>query len=90
MEEKKKRWRPSLGAYRALENEVSELKEQLRLSERENTHLQDELKVAVCSAKEWENTYNAYKSAIDTEVHELHMAIDIIKSRSLWQRILNR
>lgn len=27
--EKKKRWRPSLGAYRALENEVSALREQL-------------------------------------------------------------
>ena len=31
MGEKKKRFRPTLTAYRALENEVSELKEQLRL-----------------------------------------------------------
>lgn len=31
MEEKKKRWRPSLGAYRALEREVSMLREELRI-----------------------------------------------------------
>ena len=31
MSEERKRWRPSLGAYRSLENEVSELREQLRL-----------------------------------------------------------
>ena len=33
--EKKKRFRPTLSAYRALEDEVSRLREELRLSERE-------------------------------------------------------
>ena len=33
--EKKKRFRPTLGAYRALEDEVSRLREELRLCERE-------------------------------------------------------
>lgn len=44
MEEKKKRWRPSLGAYRALENEVSELKEQLRLQLKADEYLSKEKK----------------------------------------------
>lgn len=34
MEEKKKRWRPSLTAYRAQEREIADLKEQLRLQEK--------------------------------------------------------
>jgi len=43
-EEKKKRFRPSLGAYRALENEVSVLNEKLRLSENEVKILKQEMK----------------------------------------------
>lgn len=42
MEEKKKRFRPTLSAYRALEDEVSRLREELRQSERENTYLSDD------------------------------------------------
>ena len=42
MEEKKKIFRPTLSAYRALEDEVSRLREELRLSESGNTHLRDD------------------------------------------------
>ena len=43
MEEKKKRFRPTLSAYRALEDEVSELKEQVRLLEKVNGHSAEEI-----------------------------------------------
>ena len=43
MEEKKKRFRPTLTAYRALEKEIDELREQNRLLARENKVLTDEV-----------------------------------------------
>lgn len=43
MEEKKKRFRPTLTAYRALEKEIDELHEQNRLLARENKVLTDEV-----------------------------------------------
>lgn len=44
MGENKKRWRPSLTAYRALEDEVSELKEQLKLQLKADEYLSKEKK----------------------------------------------
>lgn len=41
--EKKKRFRPTLGAYRALEDEVSQLKEQVRLLEKASEYSAEEL-----------------------------------------------
>ena len=39
-----KRFRPSLGAYRALESEVSELKEQVRLLEKANGYTAEDVR----------------------------------------------
>lgn len=60
MGEKKKRFRPSLTAYRALENEVSELKEQLRLQLKADEYLskeKKELEVKLEAAMSGENGY---------------------------------
>ena len=40
--EKKKRWRPSLTAYRALQRENEGLKEKLDMAERSNKYMEEE------------------------------------------------
>lgn len=78
MEEKKKRFRPTLGAYRALEDEVSRLREELRLSERENTCLRQDgdegcaetVHMLVMESDSWREKYRS----LDEECRTLRMS----------------
>ena len=100
MEEKKKRFRPSLTAYRALENEVSELREQLSLSEQSRhklsedyKRLRDELQSQRELTAECIKARDRWKCSCEDLVaskRELSEEIGRLRSRSLWQRILNR
>ena len=100
MEEKKKRFRPSLTAYRALENEVSELREQLSLSEQSRRklsedykRLRDELQSQRELTAECIRARDRWKRSCEELVvskRELSEEIGRLHSRSLWQRILNR
>ena len=100
MEEKKKRFRPSLTAYRALENEVSELREQLSLSEQSRRKLsedykclRDELQCQRELTAECIRARDRWKRSCEELVaskRELSEEIGRLRSRSLWQRILNR
>ena len=100
MEEKKKRFRPSLTAYRALENEVSELREQLSLSEQSRRklsedykRLRDELQSQRELTAECIRARDRWKRSCEELVaskRELSEEIGRLLSRSLWQRILNR
>ena len=76
--EKKKRFRPTLSAYRALEDEVSRLREELRLSERENTYLSDDgngdvaetVHMLVMESDSWRDKYRS----LDEECRTLRMS----------------
>ena len=78
MEEKKKRFRPTLSAYRALEDEVSRLREELRLSERENTYLRNDgngdvaetVHMLVMESDSWRDKYRS----LDEECNMLRMS----------------
>lgn len=86
MEEKKKRWRPSLEAYRALEDEVSSLREQMMLLQTENNRLtvgldeaSDTVSMLVKDCDAWREKYQ-----------EMSRRYDGLKGRGLMARILNR
>ena len=100
MEEKKKRFRPTLTAYRALENEVSELREQLSLSEQSRSklgedykylkyELQSQREVTAESIKARERWKNTCDELIETRKN-LTAEVERLRSRSLWQRIWNK
>lgn len=86
MAETKKRFRPSLTAYRALENEVSELKEELakyitmkNTLEKSNELMEQELD-------------RVRKSNIELGKlnGQLCNELQAIKSRGFWKRLFNR
>ncbi len=79
MEEKKKRWRPSLTAYRKLEKEVSELKNENASLERSNQLMEEEM----------ERLRGALDEAGDT-IQAMDKEIYALCHRNLWQRILNK
>lgn len=86
MEEKKKRWRPSLEAYRSLENEVSSLRERVKLLEKENNLLtvgldeaSDTVSMLVKDCDAWREKYQ-----------ELSRRYDELTRRGLIARLLNR
>ena len=86
MEEKKKRWRPSLTAYRALENEVSELKEGMTAIKSENVSLKrsnDMLEKEIYRLRENVSKY-------EKESEELKDKLCLLKGRGLLARLLNR
>ena len=79
MEEKRKRWRPSLTAYRSLENDLSLAMEQNRLLSLEVGRLKCELDEAsetvsmlVRDCDEWRDMYQE------------------LKDMGFWKRLLNR
>ena len=106
MEEKKKRWRPSLTAYRALENEVSELKEKLsRLMRRRGTDenvkvlrdhieaLESEnslLKRSNAMVEKGRDTLSGSLETLRMENEMLKGELRLLKSRGFWARLLNR
>ena len=79
MEEKKKRWRPSLTAYRALEKEVAELKTQVETLEKSNGFMEMELQRMQTKADGACQDYNRVRREILW-----------LRGRNLWQRIVNR
>lgn len=77
--EKKKRWRPSLTAYRALQRENEGLKEKLDMAERSNKYMEDERK-----------RRNAIKDNSKRIIDELKRELEYIKNRGFWARVFNR
>lgn len=100
MEEGKKRYRPSLGAYRALENEVSELREQLRLSERSEKLVSEELREVIGKNRTLEQSQRGMEQARKDMLAEIarlsnaleHSQADVLRlrSRGFWARVFNR
>lgn len=101
MEEgKKKRWRPSLTEYRALERKVAELHDVITLTEREYgdalhayakkkeefARLEDALKKAVDHASSMEWQLNVEKGLKESAYRQ----IEELRSRGFWRRVFNR
>ena len=86
MAETKKRFRPSLTAYRALENEVSELKEELaKLGIKYKTLLKSN------ELLEQERDRNHQTlSDMSKQNKQLSNELQAIKSRGFWKRLFNR
>lgn len=98
MAEKKKRWRPSLTAYRALENEVSELKEQLALCKH------GELSEEVKELRHRNETLDSSNKYLETsrdglleenknllkKNEELSFENKRLKERGFWARVFNK
>ena len=105
MEEKKKRWRPSLTAYRELEKKVADL-------ESENAELKKQVRERQCSKKANEIAFlkekivSLEKNAdyMDKELKRLRIAnktladeltesqgeVTYLLNRTLWERIMNK
>ena len=79
MEEKKKRWRPSLTAYRALQSENNDLQVENRALKSSNGYVEKELNRLRCRIIDLEK---------DNEV--LNFEISQLRKRDLWERIWNR
>lgn len=86
MEEKKKRWRPSLTAYRALERQMAEMKE-------EKARLNDKISVLEKSNKLLDEETERLRDVL-REAHETIDAMDkeiyALCHRNLWDRIFNK
>lgn len=95
MEEKKKRWRPSLTAYRALENLVSELKEENArlISKEDSDRLKDKISVLEKSNKLLEEECDNLRGKLEeagSTIDAMDKEIYALCHRNLWQRILNK
>ena len=86
MAETKKRFRPSLTAYRALENEVSELKEELAKLEIKYKTL---LKSNELLEQERDRNHQTI-SNMSKQNKLLYNELQAIKSRGFWKRLFNR
>lgn len=95
-EEGKKRWRPSLTAYRALENEVSVLSERARKAE----GITEEYKVLRCKhdllekSNRWLEDRVVEMSqqirSLELKNDELCNEIYRLEKRGLWARLCNK
>lgn len=85
MAETKKRFRPSLTAYRALENEVSELKEELAKLEIKYKTL---LKSNELLEQERDRNHLTI-SNMSKQNKLLYNELQAIKSRGFWKRLFN-
>ena len=98
-EEKKKRWRPSLGAYRAQESEITELRESLRLSEHECGMQKDTIKELRGKISTYENSNSMMEREISSVRHEngklqdrimfLEAEMKRLVGRGFFQRLFN-
>lgn len=89
MEEKKKRWRPSLTAYRKLESEVSTLKAELSKFEGMRTQYSNLEK----SNKLMENELEKLReqaSGASVDYNKARCEVLWLRNRNLWQRIINK
>ena len=85
MAEKKKRFRPTLTAYRALENEVSTLKE-------ENAKLLSKNHVLEQSNELMEAELKRLRNALDEIIKSyalLGAEMAMLKARGFWARVFN-
>ena len=100
MEEKKKRWRPSLTAYRSLEGELSEMREQCMILRQADSCRSDEMRIlrSRLAASERSNTLladeierlrNSSRDLTD-ENASLRAEVSRLKSRSIWKRIMDK
>lgn len=77
--EQKKRFRPTLTAYRALENEVSQLNKDKKVLEKSNKFCEDELIRLREVIKEQ-----------DDEILALTHEVEHLRNRSFFARLLNK
>ena len=77
--DKKKRWRPSLTAYRALERVITELREKNATLEASNGFMEKELN----RVRELNRSLEKMKNALNDELH-------VLKSRGFWARVFNK
>jgi len=89
MEEKKKRWRPSLTAYRELEDEVGGLKEQNRLLSREVANLRCEINETCDDGEGRFVSREQYDDAL-RERDTWKSMYGSLRSRGFWARVFNR
>lgn len=79
MAEQKKRWRPSLTAYRELEKKVKELESKNAVLEKSNKYMEDELLKLRSESPDEKNSRE-----------DLELEIERLKSRSFFARMFNR
>lgn len=79
MEEKKKRWRPSLTAYRELEKDNADLRSHLLTLQQSNTLMEEEL-------NKLRSKVELMKGTSDTLAKELHR----LSSRGFFARLFNK
>lgn len=79
MEEKKKRWRPSLTAYRALENAVNELRVENESLKSSNGYMENEL----------DRLRNKIE-CVEKENDRLRSEMFQMEKRGFWSRVFNR
>lgn len=93
MAEKKKRFRQTLTAYRALENEVSKFKEMNARLIGDNQSLVDKNHTLEQSNALMEAALKRVRLINDSllkSVAELGTELALLKSRGFWDRLLNR
>ena len=84
MEEKKKRFRPTLGQYRAQEKKIQELEERLRISEDNYNRLTKDYHKLV-----WQN--NDLLTAIASKDNEISELMKVCNKRGgFWKRLFGK
>ena len=84
--EKKKRWRPSLTAYRSLEDDVSRLKEHLAASETRCVEIVAEHKKLM---EMYRDTHDR-NILLSSQLAEAEEKVTRLMGRGLFDRIMNR
>ena len=79
MEEQKKRWRPSLTAYRELEALVTNLRAEINTLSSSNKHMEKELE-----------RLRSVNEALSKENESLRFDKEYVEKRGFWSRIFNR
>ena len=89
MEEKKKRWRPSLTEYRKLESEISTLKAELSRYEGMRAQYEKAINENSTLEKEKESLREQARGAT-VDYNKARREVLWLRERNLWQRIVNK
>ena len=106
MAEQKKRWRPSLTAYRELEKQLAYANEQClnlrntRISADESEKLKERIKelesenTTLAKSNDWADkelkNIRSHNKRIENENKTLKEDMEVLKSRGFWARVFNR
>lgn len=86
MEEKKKRFRPTLGQYRAQEKKIQELEESLRISQDNYNHIILEHRALEQKFREYQEQVELLKEGYN----KVMVQKEALLHRGLWERIVNK